>query len=134
MPDYILSLVEQVGLLLRELARARRAEKPALLSAIFLRETGLPLEVVKHSAPETILQLLESGGGTQHMRAIILAELLLQNAAINEAAGKLRDAIIARAQARALIAHSIDQLSSEDQDIYRSKLEELNVDLKRGDP
>lgn len=41
MPDYILSIVEQIGLLLRELARARSAEKPERVSAIFLRENWL---------------------------------------------------------------------------------------------
>jgi hypothetical protein len=130
MPDYILTIVEQVGLLLRELARARAAEKPERLSAIFLRETGLPLDVVRHSAPETILQLLASGGAVQYARAIVMAELVLQDAAMNESIGKIREATVARAQARALIAHSIDQLSPEEQAVYRPKLEALTRDLK----
>ena len=131
MPDYILSIVEQVGLLLRELARARSAEKPERVSAIFLRETGLPLDVVRHSAPETILQLLASGGATQYARAIVMAELLLQDAVMNDAAGRVRDATVARAQARTLIAYSIDQLSPQEQVVYRPKLEALTLDLKR---
>jgi hypothetical protein len=130
MADYILTIVEQIGLLLRELARARSAEKPQRLSAIFLRETGLPLDVVRHSAPEGILQLLASGGGLQYVRAIVMAELLLQDVAINESVGKVREATVGRAQARALIAHSIDHLSSEEQAIYRPKIEALTLDLK----
>src|SRR6266511_4768887 len=60
--DYILRLIEQVSLMLAELSRLRAGEKPARISALCLRETGLPLDFVKHSSPETILQLLESGG------------------------------------------------------------------------
>jgi hypothetical protein len=61
--DYLLRLIEQVALMLAELSRLRAGEKPARISALCLRETGLPLDFVKHSSPETILQLLESGGG-----------------------------------------------------------------------
>ena len=74
MADYILTIVEQVGLMLAELARLKSGEKPAGISVLCLRETGLPLAVVKHSSPETILQLLKTGGGTQYARAVLLAE------------------------------------------------------------
>src|SRR5947199_168390 len=101
MADYILTIVEQVGLMLAELARLKSGEKPAGISVLCLRETGLPLDVVKHSSPETILQLLKTGGGTQYARAA------------------------------ALLEHSIDQLSPEEQAIYRPKLEALTSDLER---
>src|ERR1700730_13292442 len=97
--DYILRSIEQVGLMLAELSRLKAAERPARIGPLSLRETGLPLDFVKHSAPETILQLLESGGGTQHARAVLLAELLLQDADLSEAAGKNREATVSRAQA-----------------------------------
>jgi len=129
--DYILRLIEQVALMLAELSGLRVAERPARISAITLRETGLPLDFVKHSAPKIILQLLESGGGTQHARAILLAELLLQDADLSEAAGKDREAIISRVQAQALLAHSIGKLSPEEQIIYRPKLEALTAGLTR---
>jgi len=108
MADYILTIVEQVGLMLAELARLKSGEKPAGISVLCLRETGLPLDVVKHSSPETILQLLKTGGGTQYARAVLLAELLMQDADLSDAAGKKREAIIGRAQAAALLEHSID--------------------------
>ena len=59
--DYILRLIEEVALMLAELARLKSAEKPPRISALCLRETGLPLDFVKHSVPETILRLLETG-------------------------------------------------------------------------
>jgi hypothetical protein len=129
--DYILRLIEQVVLMLAELSGLKTAERPARISALTLRETGLPLDIIKKSSPETILQLLESGGGTQHARAILLAELLLQDADLSEAAGKNREATISRAQAQALLAHSIDKLSPEEQLVYRPRLEALTADLTR---
>jgi hypothetical protein len=93
----------------------------------------LPLDFVKHSSPETILQLLESGGGTQYARAVLLAELLLQDADVSDVAGKNREAAISRAQAQALLDHSVDNLSPEEQAIYRPKLEALTAALKHVD-
>jgi hypothetical protein len=129
--DYILRLIEQVALMLAELSGLKTAERPARISALTLRETGLPLDIIKKSSPETILQLLESGGGTQHARAILLAELLLQDADLSEAAGNNREATISRAQVQALLAHSIDKLSPEEQLVYRPRLKALTADLTR---
>ncbi len=58
--------------------------------------------------------------------AIILAELLLQDAELAESAGQKREALIGRAQAQALIAHNLARLSPEDQAIYGSKLAALS--------
>ena len=132
--DWILRLIEQVSLMLAELSRLKSGERPARISALCLRETGLPFDFVKHSSPEAILQLLESGGGTQHARAVLLAELLLQDADVSDAVGKSRDATISRAQAQALLTHSIGQLSPDEQAVYRPKLEALTKKLKRADP
>jgi hypothetical protein len=132
--DWILRLIEQVSLMLAELSRLKSGERPARISALCLRETGLPLDFVKHSSPKAILGLLESGGGTQYVRAVLLAELLLQDADVSEEAGKSREAKISRAQAQALLAHSIDKLSPDEQRLYRPKLEELTKRLKRADP
>ena len=132
--DYILRLIEQVALMLAEISRMKGAERPERISAICQREIGLPLDLVKHSSPKAILQLLESGGGTQHVRAVLLAELLLQDAALSESKDKHREAAISRVQAQALLAHSINNLSPEEQAIYRPKLEALIVDLRRGGP
>jgi hypothetical protein len=123
--DYILRLIEQVAQMLAEISRHRRAEKPARISAICQREIGLPLDLVKRSSPETILQLLKSGGATRHVRAVMLAELLLQDADLSEAAGKSQEAMVSRAQAKVLLARNIDNLAPDEQAAYRSKLEEL---------
>ena len=69
--------------------------------------------------------MLATGGGTQHVRAIMLAELLLQDAEIEEQAGNKREALISRAQARTLIAHNLGQLSPAEQASYRAKINSL---------
>ena len=125
--DYILRLIEQVALMLAQISALRKtghnAEAVERIAAICLQTIGLSFDVIKRAAPETILQLLESGGGTRHSRAVLLAELLLQDAELSEAAGKNREAAIARAQARALLAQSIDYLSPDEQAVYRRKLD-----------
>ena len=63
--DWILRLIEQISIMLAELSRLKSGEKPARISALCLRETGLPFDFVKHSSPQDILKLLESGGATQ---------------------------------------------------------------------
>jgi hypothetical protein len=127
--DYVLRLIDQIALMLaeilqrRKLGRAREAHDQ--IANACLQSVGLPFGLVKNSAPETILEMLATGGGMQHVRAIMLAELLLQDAEIEAQAGKKREALISRAQARTLIAHNLGQLSSEDQASYRAKLDSL---------
>ena len=132
--DWILRLIEQISIMLAELSRLKSSEKPAHISALCLRETGLPFDFVKHSSPESILELLKEGGGTQCVRAVLLAELLLQDAELSDAAGKEREATISRAQAQVLLAHSVDGLSPEEQAVYRPKLEGLTNQLRRASP
>jgi hypothetical protein len=128
--DYVLRLIDQIALMLSEIFQLRKLGRTgaahAEISKACLENVGLPFELVKRSAPETILEMLATGGGTQHVRAIMLAELLLQEAELAESARQKREALIGRAQARALIAHNLAQLSPEDQTIYRSKLDALS--------
>lgn len=136
--DYILRLIEQVALMLAQISALRKtghnAEAVERIAAICLQTIGLSFDVIKRAAPETILQLLESGGATRHTRAVLLAELLLQDAELSDAAGKDREAAIGRAQARALLAPSIDYLSPDEQTVYRRKLDALNIDPECGGP
>jgi BMFP domain-containing protein YqiC len=68
--DYILRLIEQVGQMLAEISRLRKAEIPQRIRAICQQTIGLSLDLVKRSSPEMILKLLESGGGTHYARAV----------------------------------------------------------------
>jgi hypothetical protein len=127
--DYILRLIEQVARMLASVLALRKARRDAEaakeIEAVCLQSVGLPFDLVKRSSPETLLELLASGGGTQHIRAVMLAELLVQDAELNDASGKGLEAAISRAQAHSLLAHSIDSLSPDEQAIYRPKLDAL---------
>jgi hypothetical protein len=67
--DYILRLIEQVALMLAEILRLRKAGRNAeaveRIAVICLQTIGLAFDLMKRSSPETILQLLERGGGTR---------------------------------------------------------------------
>ncbi|SRR5712691_5899628 len=132
--DYILRVIEQVTQMLAAILALRKAGRNAEaakeIEAVCLQTVGLPLNLVNRSSPETILQLLESGGGTQHVRVVMLAELLLQHAELSDAAGKNREAMISRAQAHSLLARNIDSLSPDEQAVYRPKLEAIAERLK----
>jgi hypothetical protein len=134
--DYILRLIEQVTRMLASILALRKAGRDAEaakeIEVVCLETVGLPFNLVRRSSPETLLQLLASGGGTQHVRAVMLAELLLQDAELSDAAGKRRDATISRAQAHSLLAHSIDFLSPDEQAVYRAKLEALGTAIRKG--
>ena len=99
--DYILRVIEQVTQMLAAILALRKAGRNAEaakeIEAVCLQTVGLPLNLVNRSSPETILQLLESGGGTRHVRAVMLAELLLQDAELSEVAAKGGEAAISLA-------------------------------------
>jgi hypothetical protein len=120
--------------MLEEIMRLRKegraGEAVDRLETICLDLIGLPLETVRHSSPETMLQVLESGGATKYVRAVMLAELLLQDAELSETKARVREAVIRRAQARALLAASVDHLAAEDQASYRPKLEALDASFR----
>lgn len=77
--DYVLRLIGQVSQMITEILALRKvgriSDAAEQVEAICQQNIGLPLDFVKRSSPETVLQLLESGGGTQHVRAVMLAEL-----------------------------------------------------------
>lgn len=125
--DFFLRLLEQIGIMLAQLAGLRGRDRAEKISALCMRETGLPFAVVKHSAPETLIDMLRSGGATEHPRAILLAELLLADAEENERANELQAAAISRAQGAALLAHSVSFLAPDEQAIYSAKLRELRA-------
>lgn len=109
--DYVLRLIDQIALMLAEILQLRKLGR------------------ARGSARSNCQRLSAKGRSPirlgEAFRAIMLAELLLQDAEIEEQAGKKREALISRAQARSLITHNLGQLSPEDQASYRAKLDSL---------
>lgn len=104
------------------------AEVNSDIEGACLREIGLPLSIIRSSSPEQMQELMAQGGG-RHVRSILLAELLLQDAESNRLAGKLPNAIRSELQAFCLLGESIGFLSPDDAAVYRPKLERLAKEL-----
>ncbi|MEY2491704.1 MAG: hypothetical protein QOH24_655 [Verrucomicrobiota bacterium] len=130
--DYVLRLIEQIAQILSAIVALRKAgrndEALEQIAAACQDKVGIPLELVRRSSPETLLQLLETGGALRHVRGVMLAELLIADAAISENAHKRDDGVIARAQAYALLSDALPYLESNEQSIYREKMESLRID------
>src|SRR5438105_9201665 len=127
--DYFLRMIKQIAQMLAAILALRKAgrnsEAIEQIASACQDHVGIPLEIVRRSSPETLLQLLESGGALRYVRAVILAELLMQDSAVQEEYGKLREALIARAQAYALVSDALPHLPPTEQSIYRKKMELL---------
>jgi hypothetical protein len=132
--DYLLRLARQVAQLLTALGglrkEGRQEEARREIERLCLDSIGLPWKQVRQSSPEALLEHLRGAGALRHHRAVLLAELLLQEAEMAEIDGQVTDAIRARLQAFCLISDVIDMLSNEDLAVYRDKLELLAAQLE----
>src|SRR6266404_6317959 len=128
-PAYFLRMIEQIAQMLAAILALRKAgrnrEAIEQIAGACQDHVGIPLEIVRRSSPETLLQLLEPGGALRHVRAVMLAELLIQDSGVLEDNGKSSQALIARAQAYALVSDAVPPLPPTEQSIYRKKMELL---------
>lgn len=89
--DYILRLIDHVALMLAEIVAKRKGgrklEAQAEIEKQALQHTGLPLSLIRGSAPAMVAELLQHGGELRFIRAVLLAELLLQEAEMAEEDG-----------------------------------------------
>lgn len=132
--DYIMRLIEQIAALVASIVAKERAgrfsEARADLEEKVRQTMGMNLCDLKRLSPEVVSQLLESSGGLRYGRSVVLAELLLHDAAISDATGESSDSLLGYLHAFCLLADTIDTLTEEDQAVYRPKLKELTTRLK----
>jgi hypothetical protein len=132
--DYLLRLARQMGQVLAALLGSRKEgrheEAQQEIENLCLESIGLSWRTVRQSSPEALLEHLQKAGALRHHRAILLAELLIQEAEMSEAEDRISDAIRARLQAFCLISDVLDMLTEEDLTVYRPKLEELARQLE----
>jgi hypothetical protein len=132
--DYIMRLVEQVTRMLAAILAHRKAGRDAEaaleIEANCRRTIGLPLALVRRSSPEALAELLQQAGGLRHARAVMLAELLLQDADLRTAANRPADALCSRVHAFCLLTDSIGVLSREESALYHPRLEVLARELE----
>ena len=127
-------LVEQIAALLASVIAKERAgqfsEAKADLEEKARQTMGMTLADLKRLSPEAVARLLESSGALRYGRAVILAELLLHDAAISETAGQGSEALLSYLHAFCLLADAMETLTEEDQTVYGPKLQELAARLK----
>lgn len=132
--DYLLRIARQIGQLLAALVGKRKAGQTAEaqqeLERLCLEGVGLPWRTVRTSSPEALLEHLRGAGALRHHRAILLAELLLEEAELADLESRVTDAIRARLQAFCLISDVLDMLSVDDLRVYEEKLERLAAQLE----
>lgn len=132
--DYVMRLIEQVSRMLAAIIaykQAGRDAEAALEIDLSCRQTiGLPLESVRRSSPEYLWEFLQQGGGLRYSRAVMLAELFLQDAELSKIGNRPDDAILSQRHAFCLLAESIGVLSRDEAAIYRPKLEALANELE----
>lgn len=127
-------LIEQIAQMLASILALRRAgrnqEAAQEIQAMCLQTAGLPLDRIRKSSPESIAATLATSGALRHQRAIMLAELLMQDAELSEAAGRKTDGMLSRLHAFCLLSDSIDLLGPKEQPIYRQKLAALAATIE----
>lgn len=131
--DYIMRLIEQVARMLAAILTLRKAgqneEARQEIDSSCWQTVGMSLAQIRRASPENIAQSLERSGPARHARAIVLAELLLQDAELSEAAGRSADALLSRLHVFCLLLDSIDLLDQQDQKIYGEKLDAVAATL-----
>jgi hypothetical protein len=127
--DYIMRLVEQIGALLAGIIAKTRAglhtEAKAEIDEKARQTIGMNLGQIRGMSPEALSEFLEGGGGLRQGRSVILAELLLHDAANSEATGDNATALLDYLHAFCLLFDTIDTLTKEDRAVYRPKLNAL---------
>lgn len=131
-------LIQQIAAMLAAIVAKRRAgqnvEATQAIEATCLQTCGLPLETVKGLPPDALVEHLRSSGGNRYLRAVMLAELLLQDAEMREEQGEPHQALVGQLHAFCLLFDSMEVLSSEEQAIYRPKLAMLAAKLEHLPP
>jgi hypothetical protein len=136
--DYIMRLVQQIAAMLAAIIAKRRAgqiaEARQEIEATCLQTIGLPLNTVRRMPPDALAQHLLASGGNRYPRAMMLAELLIQEAEIIETQGEPQQALASYLHAFCLLFDSMEVLSTEEQAIYRPKLVMLAAKLEHLPP
>jgi hypothetical protein len=91
----------------------------------------MPFDVIRGSSPEALWNLLGQGGGLRYPRAVMLAELLLQDAELAKSENRPADVLRSEVQAFCLLSECLPVLSHDDAAVYRPKVEALARELER---
>jgi len=131
--DYILRLIDQVAMMLAEIVAKRRGGERALARTEIenqaMQHTGLPLSLIRSATPAMVADLLRNGGELRFIRAVLLAELLLQDAGIAEETGDTSAALTAYLHAWCLLHDSIGSFNADERAHFGAKQQHAGARL-----
>jgi len=131
--DYLLRLFEKVSEMLAGILLEKRGGNDlgaqTEIEKACLAQTGLPWAFVERSSPEALDECLRKGAN-YHYRAILLAELLLQDADLKEAESNAVAVVRDKLMAFYLIKKAYVVLSPEEKAVYQEKLDSLSRELR----
>ncbi len=127
--DFIMRLIEQAAAMLAAIiAKMREGDLPAAEEKIDVNcrlRIGLPLEMVRHASPEALTLFITRDGQLRYVDAVMIGELMMQEAEICDSTNRAADALRCREQAFCLLTDAMPVLPFDDASIYRTKLEGL---------
>lgn len=125
--DYFLRLIDQIGIMLAEIARlvasGDNSGARAEISEQCRQTIGLDISQIQQMSPEALGQLIETSAGLRQARAVMIAELLLKDSEMH--ADDVGRVSLDRLHAFCLLASVVDSLDPDDQRVYEQKLEGL---------
>lgn len=123
--DYLLQLAQQVAQMLAAILGHREAGRSAEAGLVAeeacAQLIGLPLATVRGLTPESLAGLLAQNEAQRVGRSVLLAELLMQDAALSAEAGRTVAAQCSQLQAFCLLDDALGELPAAEADTYRPK-------------
>lgn len=135
--DYILRIIQQVGVFLRAMLSALREHRPD-----DVRETsrealmlllGVTPELTDSLTPDGLVTMLSVGGRFETKRAILAAEVFVRRAQADEMSGLRESAAADRARARRLLEETLREGDVDDVATAQALLGELEPPAAQGD-
>jgi hypothetical protein len=136
--DYIQRLISQLGVMLAGIIAKRRAgqltEAKQELDDWCSHAVGMSLALVRQMSPQALHQHIYGSGSSDYSRAVLLAELLMQDAEILESEGDFQQALVAHLHAFNLLYDAQGQFTPDERAAYTPKLAALAAKLKHLPP
>jgi hypothetical protein len=129
--DYLLRIIQQMGVFLRAMLAALRENRPD-----DVRETagdalilllGIPTALSDSLTPDGLVTVLSVGGRLEVKRAVMTAEVYVRRSQADDMSGLPESAAADRARARRLLAVVLAEGGDEDVATARALLEELDA-------
>ena len=125
----MLRMVDQIAAMLATIIAKKQAgqfaEAGAELENTCIRTIGHTVTDLKRLSPESVAQVLNNSGALRPVRAVMLAELLLMDAEVHEADQPPRSSMPNYVHSFCLLADAMDALTTEEQTLYRAKVDML---------